>query len=1137
MEYSENSISLSLSKEDIGEEMSMFEASMEDASSRVASQASTDFVPVITNEKIQKGDVILEIYTVTSNEIRGGMGSVWCTYHKNWNVELAMKRPQPRFFAEGGSARKEEFIKECENWIKLGLHPCVVSCYYVREIGGVPTIFSEWMNGGSLRDRIRDGSLYEGKEISERLMDIAIQASGGLLYSHKKGLIHQDVKPGNLLLTKDWNAKIADFGLAKAASNVTSSSLPLSTGYTLEYCPKEQAQGAPAERWMDIYAWALVVIEMYSGKRLWTTGAEAKDSIERLFSCYRVPLPNEMCDLLKDCLNKKFDSFVEIENRLLVIFKKEFGREYSRPMFKAINDTADSLNNRALSFLDLGIVKEAERLWEKACEINPNHLSSFYNKNLYEWRVGRISGEIMKQRMLGIRDQTAAQPLFDDLMHQIDLEMNNDAMQTGRKKVLEYSISYNTCVAQYGSKQGDLFIHYEMPGAGFSRWKSTDGEHTLYYVGSGKQYVTVIAVSDDDSKFAFADRSGIIEVYEKTDSNEYSCVNLLWRFTQTEDGYPVDKELEEKLFFPHEVSVLAFSPDGQYLFSASMECESVLFDLRSGKRLFTTAPGYAVSFDPDGSRFAFGPKDSSTLEIRDIPSGRLTAILRDFPDDILAVRYMENGGLIVSCFGGSVFKLDDSMKTDDSEFRLPVICGPLETSAPGCYLRGGYPLTPLGVKVYPGIPGNSVIAFTPDGELGITINGNLCNLKNGKCLYTYGSEDKNANIPVLSRDGKNVFVPNSKNEGWEWPVLRDWDKKAYWMLSVITSYEQSVDRKNRITELLEQGSHALEISDGAAAVSVLNHLHDVPAVDEDERYVEFCKKAAHLLKITGIRSIRKDELSCSDRDTLTEKLCPWYMHYEKMTTSVLFKKKEYNTIVYETTDGHADLYAPEKSGERFYAAMSRNHLLAAAEDDQNTGRITVWDLEMRRQIGHFKDWKGSVTGMCFSPDNRFIAAAGGNRIVIRQLQSGAVAGRFTYEGDYIYNMAFDESGKYLAYAVKDRISVIRISDGCLLHEFTSQIEGKDYLHESVIAIAFSLDGKRIWSLDEGVRNSLKLWDLDQLQDPLLTATVETSGLRICMRPEDDDTKLYLYTDFAEDEVFDSSIESFTVDYYYEPADL
>ena len=274
MEMTTWSISNTISKGSADEEMSFYQASLEDEKKRLADGTLQE---QISNEQIRKGDVLLETYQVVSDAIRGGMGSVWRVRHNGWNADLAMKRPKPGFFQEAGEARKREFIAECEHWIDLGMHLNIVTCYYVREIGGVPTIFSEWMNGGSLKDVIRSGELYRGSNfrVQERILDIAIQAERGLMYSHNRELIHQDVKPGNILLTGDWDAKVADFGLAKAQSQLTDGNTSLSTGYTREYCPAEQAAGEMAEAWMDVYAWALTVLEMYAGKRLWETGAEA----------------------------------------------------------------------------------------------------------------------------------------------------------------------------------------------------------------------------------------------------------------------------------------------------------------------------------------------------------------------------------------------------------------------------------------------------------------------------------------------------------------------------------------------------------------------------------------------------------------------------------------------------------------------------------------------------------------------------------------------------------------------------------------------------------------------------------------------------------------------------------------------
>ena len=84
------SISNTISKDSVDEELSLIRATMEDAENRLTEGIRQES---ISNEKIQKDDEILGTYRVTSDAIHGGMGSVWRVHHKNWNVDLAMKRP------------------------------------------------------------------------------------------------------------------------------------------------------------------------------------------------------------------------------------------------------------------------------------------------------------------------------------------------------------------------------------------------------------------------------------------------------------------------------------------------------------------------------------------------------------------------------------------------------------------------------------------------------------------------------------------------------------------------------------------------------------------------------------------------------------------------------------------------------------------------------------------------------------------------------------------------------------------------------------------------------------------------------------------------------------------------------------
>ena len=400
------SMSNSLSKGSVYESDSILNAYQYDAASRLADGVRPE---AISNEEIRKGDPILEIYRVESDAIHGGMGSVWRVHHESWNTDLAMKRPQPRFFAEGSERRKEEFVAECEHWINLGLHPNIVSCYYVREIGGVPTIFSEWMDGGSLKDAIQSGRLYRGTGLRNRQLDIAVQSARGLRYAHENGLLHQDVKPGNLLLTKRWEVKVADFGLAKGKTQLSEGNAAAQTsGYTVAYCPGEQAEGGVPEAWMDVYTWALTMLEMFLRERRWEKGADVPEAFDALCRGCRY-FPKGMKELLRACLLRKVCDFAQVEAKLMDIYREATGEAYPRPAPDAAADNAASLNNRALSFLDLGKLDEAQALWEAALNRDVSDFFCRYNCAVFLWKRRQIEYEELRDRVTEYTARTEEQ--------------------------------------------------------------------------------------------------------------------------------------------------------------------------------------------------------------------------------------------------------------------------------------------------------------------------------------------------------------------------------------------------------------------------------------------------------------------------------------------------------------------------------------------------------------------------------------------------------------------------------------------------------------------------------------------------------------------------------------------------------
>jgi hypothetical protein len=107
------------------------------------------------------GDIIDGRYEILKVVGQGGMGVVYLVYHREWDIHLAVKMPLRHFVAD--DALKARFLIEAQTWVDLGLHPNIVQCWYVRELGGIPRVFMDYLEGGSLRDWIKTGKVKPGE--------------------------------------------------------------------------------------------------------------------------------------------------------------------------------------------------------------------------------------------------------------------------------------------------------------------------------------------------------------------------------------------------------------------------------------------------------------------------------------------------------------------------------------------------------------------------------------------------------------------------------------------------------------------------------------------------------------------------------------------------------------------------------------------------------------------------------------------------------------------------------------------------------------------------------------------------------------------------------------------------------------
>ncbi len=330
------------------------------------------------------------------------MGLVYRVFHRGWGINLAMKAPRNSFFQT--RLQVEDFEREAETWVNLEPHLHIVCCHYVRRVDGVPHIFAEFVNGGTLDDWIKDGRLYEGdaKQRTLRVLDIAIQIALALNHAHKRGVIHQDVKPGNILMTSEGMAKLTDFGLASACSKLDPSgySLPAKAGQSVwvkggglctpEYAAPEQFGSGHVSPRSDGWSWALTVLEMMQGGRAWIDGRTGEAALEEYYG--RSIATDPIAKVLGRYL--KYDQMARPSNLEsavadLAVVEKVSGRIFPRNELAPLSVPSDSLNNRALSLLEIGREKEALAILDEIYE-KEQHCEAAYNKSVFHWKNNLI---------------------------------------------------------------------------------------------------------------------------------------------------------------------------------------------------------------------------------------------------------------------------------------------------------------------------------------------------------------------------------------------------------------------------------------------------------------------------------------------------------------------------------------------------------------------------------------------------------------------------------------------------------------------------------------------------------------------------------------------------------------------------
>ena len=248
----------------------------------------------------QVGHVFGGRYELKARLAIGGMGEVWQAVDKVIERQVAIKILKEEYL--GDKAFRERFRAEARH-AALVNHEGIASVYDFGEEEGSAYLVMELVPGEALSTIIERERFLS----AERVLDIVAQTASALHAAHQAGLVHRDVKPGNLLITPDGRVKITDFGIARAVDQVPLTATGQVMG-TVQYLSPEQASGKSATALTDIYSLGIVAYEALAGKRPFTGESQVAIAMAHI-KTPPPPLPESIPlavrNLILACLAKK----------------------------------------------------------------------------------------------------------------------------------------------------------------------------------------------------------------------------------------------------------------------------------------------------------------------------------------------------------------------------------------------------------------------------------------------------------------------------------------------------------------------------------------------------------------------------------------------------------------------------------------------------------------------------------------------------------------------------------------------------------------------------------------------------------------------------------------------------------------
>lgn len=287
---------------------------------------------------LKSGMMIGDRYEILNKIGSGGMSLVYKGRDQKLNRYVAVKVLKSEYRQDKNFVRK--FREEAQAAACLA-HPNIVNVYDVGEEQGIHYIVMELVEGITLKNYIE----RKGKLTIKEATSIAIQVSMGLEVAHNNDIVHRDIKPQNIMISKDGKVKVMDFGIAKAASSETIASNAMGS---VHYTSPEQARGGYSDAKSDIYSLGIVMYEMVTGRVPFDGETTVAVAVKHLQE--EMPSPKTFCPELP----------VSLEQIIYKCTEKSAAKRYAN-MTELITDLKQSLQTPDVDFVKRNDVDEAAK--------------------------------------------------------------------------------------------------------------------------------------------------------------------------------------------------------------------------------------------------------------------------------------------------------------------------------------------------------------------------------------------------------------------------------------------------------------------------------------------------------------------------------------------------------------------------------------------------------------------------------------------------------------------------------------------------------------------------------------------------------------------------------------------------------